>query len=143
MRQDVEDFAAGADPGPELEAMQALFRYISVIEIAAERLHAQVSQHIRGRPQHGPVLVAFSQHCNILEKWLAKSPRELLQYCELLNRVRRPMDAVEQLGFMGHPVIQQMLRAVGGKRELLNRHPHVSKVVEVIVHASRIPTSRS
>eukprot|EP00959_Pyramimonas_sp_CCMP1952_P029107 610337-Pyramimonas_sp.AAC.1 len=129
----VKDFINGSEPSPILERIMAQLRFISVIEVPAERVHAVISKSIRVAPNHGPVHVALSQHAPLIEDWLKQYPEKLGDFGALLDTVRRPIDCIRVLGFSMHPGVVHM-RSLVDRESKLNRNPWSKKLVRILYH---------
>ena len=82
----------------------ARLRFIVIVENLVEGQHAKIARSLAGKGNHGPVHVAFKYHFPLLQSMLRDGPT-MLQLVETMDKVNRPTQCVDVLGFRPHPVI--------------------------------------
>ena len=104
VRAQLDQFVLRKQIGPHLMVHMARLRFIVIVENLVEGQHAKIARSLAGKGNHGPVHVAFKYHFPLLQSMLRDGPT-MLQLVETMDKVNRPTQCVDVLGFRRHPVI--------------------------------------
>lgn len=120
LRDSVMVFLHGGDLSPALLDFRRKAQLSSNLEVAVERRHAQLHQHLRAAPHHSEAFASIGLRRHEILEDMRNNPAVANRMAVLIDRAGHPKCALEQLGLRHHPVLAPYF--VGGL--LPRRTPH-------------------